>query len=268
MKTRSFCTVPLIAAAITILAAGCSAAASTTAPSTPEEPDITVAAIPAVNLVGLYIAQDDGLFAQQGLHVTIAKIPSSQAIIPDQLNGHVDITAGSYVAYISAQAAGARFRILAEASILGPGTRALVATADSPLTTIAGLAGKKIGVNGTNSIGTLLVSALLAERGISPGKVDFITDKQGFPVMPGQLRDGVWDAAFLAEPYVSVAGEEYGEKVLADLDQGATLNFPIDGYVATQAWTKSTRRRQPHSCGRSSRARHWPTATVPPWRRP
>jgi NitT/TauT family transport system substrate-binding protein len=56
--------------------------------------------------------------------------------------------------------------------------------------------------------------------------------------MPGQLRAGVWDAAFLAEPYVSLAGEEYGERVFADLDQGATLNFPIDGYVATQAWAK------------------------------
>src|SRR5208337_1433759 len=146
--------------------------------------------------------QDDGLFAQLGLHVTIEKIPSSQAIIPDQLKGQVDITAGSYVAYISAQAAGARFRILAEASTLGPGTRALVTTADSPVTTIGGLAGKKIGVNGTNSIGTLLVSALLAE------------------------------------PYITLAGEEYGAQVLADLDQGATSNFPIDGYVATQAWAQ------------------------------
>jgi len=238
MNTRSFYTVPVITAAIMALAAGCSITASTPAPSTPDEPDITIAAIPAVDLVGLYIAQDDGLFAQLGLHVTIEKIPSSQAIIPDQLKGQVDITAGSYVAYISAQAAGARFRILAEASTLGPGTRALVTTADSPVTTIGGLAGKKIGVNGTNSIGTLLVSALLAEHGISPKKVNFITDQEGFPAMPGQLQDGAWDAAFLAEPYITLAGEEYGAQVLADLDQGATSNFPIDGYVATQAWAQ------------------------------
>jgi len=238
MNTRSFYTVPVITAAIMALAAGCSITASTPAPSTPDEPDITIAAIPAVDLVGLYIAQDDGLFAQLGLHVTIEKIPSSQAIIPDQLKGQVDITAGSYVAYISAQAAGARFRILAEASTLGPGTRALVTTADSPVTTIGGLAGKKIGVNGTNSIGTLLVSALLAEHGISPKKVNFVTDQEGFPAMPGQLQDGAWDAAFLAEPYITLAGEEYGAQVLADLDQGATSNFPIDGYVATQAWAQ------------------------------
>ena len=242
MNTRSLCAVPLITAVIMVLAAGCSTSVSTTAAtlaaSKPEEPDITVAAIPAVDLAGLYIAQNEGLFAQQGLHVTLEEIASSQSIIASQLKGQVDITAGSYVPYISAQAAGARFRILAEASILGAGSRELITTADSPITTVAGLAGKKIGVNGTNSIGTLLISSVLAEHGISPKKVDFVTDADGFPTMPGQLQDGAWDAAFLSEPYITVAQEEYGDQVLADLDQGAISNFPIDGYVATQAWAQ------------------------------
>ena len=242
MTTRSFGAVPLIAAVIMVLAAGCSTAdshpASTLAAAKPEEADVTVAALPAVDLAGLYIAQDEGLFGEQGLHVTIETIASSQAIIAGQLKGRVDITAGSYVPYISAQAAGARFRILAEASVLGPGARALVTTAGSPITTVAGLAGKKIGVNGTNSIGTLLVSSLLAENGVSPKKVDFVTDSKGFPAMPGQLQDGAWSAAFLSEPYITVAQEKYGDQVLADLDQGDTSNFPIDGYVATQAWAQ------------------------------
>jgi NitT/TauT family transport system substrate-binding protein len=239
MNIWDFRVAPLAVAAIMALTAACTAAPGTvvlTSASAPEEPDITIAALPTADLAGLYIAQDDGYFAQQGLRVTIEKIASSAAIITDQLKGQVEISAGSYIPYISAQAAGARFRILAEASNLQPDTRVLVITEGSPITSIAGLAGKKIGVNGTNSIGTLLISALLTAHGISPGKVHFVTDKQGFPAIPGQLRDGLWDAAFLAEPYVTVAGEEYGEKVLADLDQGATLNFPVDGYVATQEW--------------------------------
>jgi NitT/TauT family transport system substrate-binding protein len=103
---------------------------------------------------------------------------------------------------------------------------------------VAELAGRKIGVNGTNSIGTLLTNMLLAAHGVAQGKVRFITDPGGFPVMPRHLRDGDWSAAFLSEPYVTAAGEQYGEQVLADLDQGAALNFPIDGYVVTQAWAK------------------------------
>jgi NitT/TauT family transport system substrate-binding protein len=241
MKARNSWLVALSAAAIMIISAGCSSAtgAVTADPGpAPEEADITVAAIPAVDLAGLYIAQDRGLFARQGLHVRIEPIPSAQSVIADQLQGKVDISAGSYVAYIAAQAAGARFRILAQASTLAPDTRALVVTANSRVTTIAGLAGKKIGVNGVNSIGTLLVSALLSAHGISPATVRFITDPGGFPALPGKLQHGEWAAAFLAEPYITAAGQQYGEQVLADLDQGAVTNLPVDGYVSTLAWTR------------------------------
>jgi NitT/TauT family transport system substrate-binding protein len=231
-------TVPLIAAMITVLAVGCGSTVGPAARAAPEEPDITVAAIPATDLAGLYIAQDDGLFAQQGLHVTIEKVASSQAILASQLKGQVDISAGSYLAYIAAQAAGAKFRILAEASTLEPGTRALVITAGSPIRTVAQLAEAKVGVNGTNSIGNLLLSMVLGEHGISPKRVDFVTDQKGFPAMPGQLQSGAWNAAFLAEPYITVAEENYGQQELADLDQGDTTNLPVDGYVATSAWAR------------------------------
>lgn len=230
-----------LAAAVIMMLAGCAAAhsdAGLTALTKSGESNITVAAIPSADLAGLYIAQDEGLFARQGLHVTITTIASTKAVIASQLNGQVDIGAGSYVGYVAAQAAGARFRILAEASTLRPHTRVLLTTAGSRITTLAGLVGKKIAVNGTGSIGTLLISALLAENGIAPTKVRFVTDKQGFPDMAGQLQRGHWDAAFLAEPYASKAEEDYGQVELADLDQGATLNFPIAGYVATQAWAR------------------------------
>jgi NitT/TauT family transport system substrate-binding protein len=232
---------PLVAVMIMVLG-GCATASGNQSPaaalSKPDALDVTVAAIPATDLAGLYLAQDDGLFAEQGLRVTIEKITNSQAILADQLKGRVDISAGSYVAYISAQAAGARFRILSEASTLRPNTRVLVTTAYSPITTIADLAGAKIGVNGTNSIGNLLISMVLLEHGISPKRVKFVTARNGFPAMPGQLQDGAWDAAFLAEPYITFAGEDYGEQELADLDQGATTNFPVDGYVATRTWAQ------------------------------
>lgn len=225
-------------AVITALAAGCSSAGGHAAPSQPGKTDITVAALPAVDLASLYIAQQDGLFARQGLSVTIKSIASSQAVIASQIAGQVDISAGAYVPYIRAQAAGAKFRILAAADTLLPNARELVTAADSPLTSVSQLAGKSIGVNGTDSIGTLLISMLLSENGVPLKKVHFVTDPQGFPGMLGQLQEGAWAAAFLAEPYISSGEEQHGDKVLADLDQGGALNLPVDGYVATQAWTE------------------------------
>jgi NitT/TauT family transport system substrate-binding protein len=241
MNIRSFRLVPITVSVMTALATGCgtvSSTASSPAQPDPEQPDVTVAALPAADLAGLYIALDQGLFARQGLRVTIEPIASSQAIIAAQLKGQVDISAGSYIPYIAAQAAGARFRVLAEASTLHPDTRVLVTTANSPIVTVAGLVGRKIGVNGTNSIGTLLTSVLLSDHGISPARVRLVTDQRGFPAMPAELQAGAWGAAFLAEPYITLAGEKYGDRVLADLDQGSAVNFPIDGYVATAPWVQ------------------------------
>jgi NitT/TauT family transport system substrate-binding protein len=177
MRTRSFLALSLAGVMITVLAAGCGSGNGTVPASalSPQERDVTVAAIPAVDLAGLYIAQARGLFARQGLHVKVVPVPSAQSIIDDQLASKIDISAGSYVAYIAAQATGARFRILAEASTLSPDTRALVVTGSSRITNVAQLAGRKIGVNGVNSIGTLLVAALLSAHGLSPARVKFVT---------------------------------------------------------------------------------------------
>jgi ABC-type nitrate/sulfonate/bicarbonate transport system substrate-binding protein len=132
MRTRSFLarrlfgirmlSVPVLATLVLValvLVAGCSSgtgSAALTSVAAPEQPDITVAAIPAVDLAGLYIAQGRRLFARQGrrlfarqgLHVTIMPVPSSQSVISQQLAGQIDISAGSYLTYLATQAAGAR----------------------------------------------------------------------------------------------------------------------------------------------------------------
>ena len=110
MNIRSFRIVPVTLSVIMALATGCGTVSTTTsapAQPDPELTDITVAALPTADLAGLYIAQDQGLFARQGLHATIEPIASSQAVIADQLKGQVDVSAGSYISYIAAQAAGA-----------------------------------------------------------------------------------------------------------------------------------------------------------------
>ena len=105
MNIRSFRIVPVTLSVIMALATWCGTVSTTASASTqpdPELTDITVAALPAADLAGLYIAQDQGLFARQGLHVTIEPIASSQAVIADQLKGQVDVSAGSYIPYIAA----------------------------------------------------------------------------------------------------------------------------------------------------------------------
>jgi len=203
--------------------------------------------------------------------VTIKTIATTKAVIASQLNGQVDIGAGSYVGYVAAQAAGARFRILAEASTLSPNTRVLLTTparASRPWP-----AGRQEDRGQRHQQHRYPADQHAARRErISPAQVRFVTDKQGFPDMAGRLQGGQWDAAFLAEPYVTKAEEDYGQVELADLDQGATMNFPIGGYVATQAWA----RQHPQTAAAFVRAieegqalaQDDPSAARRPWRNP
>ena len=42
----------------------------------------------------------------------------------------------------------------------------------------------------------------------------------------------------MPEPFASIAEQEYGAVPLADLNQGATTDFPIEGYVVTKTWAE------------------------------
>ena len=69
MKIRSFSIVPVTVSVIMALATGCSTASGTTLPPAPPDPgqaDITVAALPAADLAGLYIALDQGCLPTKG----------------------------------------------------------------------------------------------------------------------------------------------------------------------------------------------------------
>jgi NitT/TauT family transport system substrate-binding protein len=236
MKVQEFCLPSVVVAATMVVASGCSGGTLTSAPPQPEKPNITVAAVPAVDSVGLYVAYDRGYFRQQGLNVKIIRAVSSETAISGQLAGKIDISGGNYVSYLQAEISAARLHILAEGSIAGPGGQVLVTRAGSPIRSISGLIGRTIGVNAPDNIGTLLIRALLQAHGIRSAEVHLVTDPKGFPAMPADLAAGDFDAAFLPEPFAAIAGEHYGDPVLADLDQGASHNFPIQGYVATQAW--------------------------------
>ena len=202
-----------------------------------EKTNLTVGAVPVADEAGLYIAQDEGLFAQEGLHVTIKSIISSADATTGQNSGKYDITAGNSVSYIQDQVSHASdLEIVAEGSQMQPGNQALYTLPGSRITNISQLRGARIGVNAENNIGTLLISSVLKEYGISARQVDFVP--VNFPFMGQYLEQGKIDVAWLPEPFGSVDAESMGLQELCDLDQGAAEDFPVGWYVATKAWAK------------------------------
>jgi NMT1/THI5 like len=115
------------------MGAGCSSAGGNEAPSGLEKMTLTVGAVPVADEAGLYIAEDEGLFKDEGLNVKIDSIVSSAVATQDQNNGTFDVTAGNSVSYIQDQVSGrSNLEIVAEGSLMQPNNQALYTLPGSP----------------------------------------------------------------------------------------------------------------------------------------
>ncbi len=230
-----------VAAAAALLAAGCSGSGGSGSVGPLEKTNLVVAAVPAMDSAGLYIAQQRGYFAQEGLHVTIEPAISSADVIKKQLAGTYDITAGAYPSYILAdEAHHANLKVLVAGSTMAPNVQEVVVPPGSKITKMSQLAGKTITLNAKNNIGQLLVDALMQDNAV-PGTPHY--NVQPFPAMGPLLAQHKLTAAWLPEPFISEFEEKYGVEPLADANQGAAESLPIEGYVATQSWLN----KNPHT---------------------
>lgn len=229
-----------VAAAAALLAAGCSGGGGSSSVGGLEKTTLKIAAVPAMDSAGLYIAQQRGFFAQEGLHVQIAPAISSADVITQQLAGQWDITAGAYPSYITADEKQhdklKLLKVLVAGSTMAPNIQEVVVPPGSKITKMSQLAGKTITLNARGNIGELLVDSLLQDNAVpEPGGTPKY-NVQPFPAMGKLLAEHKLTAAWLPEPFISEFEEQYGVEPLADANQGQVESLPIEGYVATQSW--------------------------------
>jgi NitT/TauT family transport system substrate-binding protein len=225
----------LVTATALALAAGCSSGRGAASSSGIEKPDLNVAVVPALDSAGFFVALYQGLFKARGLNVNFIPVTSDDTMISDQVKGEYDITGGNYVSYIQAQQSGeANLDIFAEGSVMEPGDQGIYTTSDSPVRTIADLKNHLVAIDAPKDILYLLASSVLSEHGVAPGSVQFVSVP--FNDMPAELESGAVSAAVMPEPFASGEEQDEGGVPLVDLDQGATMGFPVAGYVVTKQW--------------------------------
>ena len=223
------------------------------APAVIEQPDLNVAVVPAADSAGFFVALHQGLFAARGLRVTFIPAVSSATVINaqalDEPRDRIDISCGNYVSYIQAQEnydqgkrpssassamVAAELDIFAEGSVMEPGAQGLYVMPGSRIRTLADLEGRIIGVNAPGNILYLLAASALADHGLRVSGARFAY--YPLPKMAAMLKAGKIAAAVLPEPFASQAELSMGVTLIADLDQGATAAFPVQGCAVTQQW--------------------------------
>jgi NitT/TauT family transport system substrate-binding protein len=227
--------------ALTIAATALATSACASSPGADSAPAgltaITVGALPIVDDVPVYLAQQEGYFRQQGLNVTIKTVAQSALALPDLLHGSVDIITGAnYVSFFRAQAKGiVSLRILQDGEDCVTGTHVILALPHSGITTPAGLAGKTVAVNLLNDVQTMMTDETLKADDIHtlPRYVAI-----PFADMPAALARHQVQAIYEVEPYLSGAETTLGANTILDTCTGYNANLPIAGAVTTAAWTR------------------------------
>ena len=217
------------------LAASCSSPSTSGPASSGQLTNVVVGAVPAETGAAMYIAQEHGIFAKHGLHVTIQVIQSTSDILPAMAKGSIDVASGQLPSFIMAEVGGSgSFRLLASGLTLSPGVNEILAMKWSGITDPQQLRHKTIAENAPIGDSPLLVDSVLASYGMKPSEVT--VKILSFPEMGAALAAHQVDAAYCVEPYCTDMQQKYGAQVIADTDQGAAQGLLTSGYTVTAKW--------------------------------
>ncbi|MCL8014327.1 ABC transporter substrate-binding protein [Streptomyces sp. AS02] len=197
---------------------------------------VTVAALPLIDCVALYIARDRGLFEKEGLDVRVQQVQQSLQALPALAKGQIDMVASAnYVTYLQAHEKGTLdIRIVAEAIRAAPRMMEVLVPEDSDIRTVADLEGKKLAVNVLNNVQSLTFNEILAKQGVGRPVYRAIP----FPQMGAALDKGQVDAVHAVEPYDSAIQDELKARVLADGSSAPVEAIPLSGYVSTSKYVE------------------------------
>jgi NitT/TauT family transport system substrate-binding protein len=204
-----------------------------------ETTHLTVYDFPSIDSAGLYIAAQDGLFTKEGLTVTvIPDFKTTQDTVDMIESGKAQVSSGDYVTYMDNElGSNPNLEIVAEASVLQPNELGLMVKPRSRIATLKNLENKTVAVAGHDDIATLLIDSLLTENDVPLGLVHVVPGIP-LPAVPTLVAKNQFATGPVPEPFVSIAEQQLGETVLADLDQGGMTNFPIQGYAVTKSWAR------------------------------
>ncbi|MEV4834442.1 ABC transporter substrate-binding protein [Nonomuraea sp. NPDC049486] len=208
------------------------AAARPSAP--PELPVIKVGTVPTVESAPVFVAQSEGYFQEEGLTVQPVVVTGAGAATPQVEVGALDLAYTDYATLFRANDKGKDFRIVAGLYRSSPGDLAIVVSAKSRIRTVRDLKRKRIAIPNLGGLGQLTVTAALKRAGLKPR--DVVMVEKPYPEMLYALNSGQFDAALLAEPFVTVGRER--SRILADAIPREFADLHTAGLAATAEWVR------------------------------
>ncbi|MEV4657310.1 ABC transporter substrate-binding protein [Micromonospora sp. NPDC049301] len=196
---------------------------------------IKVGAIPIVDVAPLHLGIQKGFFSEQGLDVEVVNTTGGAAAVPGVVSGEFDFAFGNLVSLIVARSENLPLKVIAEGNSStgqqGKDFGGIVVPKGSPIASADQLAGKTVAVNNLKNIGDTTVRASIRKAGGDPSTVKFV--ELPFPEMPAAVAAKRVDAAWIVEPFFTIA-QDQGAKVIASNFVDTAPNLTIAAYFTSQ----------------------------------
>ncbi|MFL6124764.1 ABC transporter substrate-binding protein [Actinophytocola sp.] len=203
--------------AVALAAAGCGAPASSSQPGRPDA--VTVGLISIVDVAPIYLGKEKGFFADRNIDLTLRPAEAGTETIPAVLSGDLQFGYSNIVTLLLAQSQGLPVKVLINGDdstgVAGRDFGSLMVSGNSPITSVADLAGRKVAVNVLQNVVELAVRASAVKAGVDPESIEYV--KLAFPEMPAALAAGRVDAAFVVEPFQQIVVSQGGRPLASSL---------------------------------------------------
>jgi NitT/TauT family transport system substrate-binding protein len=231
-----------VIAATTVLAAaacGSSDDASSGGSGSGGTDKVRVGAIPIIDVAPLYLGKEKGFFKEQGIELEVVNTSGGAAAVPGVVSGEFDFAFGNVVSLIVARSQNIPLMAIASGNSStgkdGADFGGVVVPAGSPIQSAAELAGKTVAVNNLKNVGDTTIRASIRKAGGDPSAVKFV--ELGFPDMPAAVASKRVDAAWIVEPFFTVAKDQ-GARLIASNFVDAAPNMTVAAYFTTEKVVK------------------------------
>ena len=173
----------------------------------PETTQVTVGVIPIVDVAPIYLGDEQGFFEERGIELELVQAQGGAAIVPAVLSGEYQFGFSNVTSLLLAKSRNLPLKVVAAGNSTTGDPKddigALLVPADSPIQTPADLDGKTVAINTAKNISDTVVRESARKAGGDPASIKFT--ELGFPDMPAAIAAERVDAAFVLEPFKSVA---------------------------------------------------------------
>ena len=193
---------------------------------------VKIGYLPSDHDAALFVADAQGKYAEKNITTELVQFNNGGDLMTAMASGEVDIGYVGIAPVLSSVSKDVPVKVISSAQTEGSG---IVVTQDSGINSAADLKGKTIATPGEASIQHVLLTYYLKENGMSIDDLNVSAMK--VPSMNDALKTKQIDGIITFQPYVSIAANDSGNKVLAD-SKLILPNHPCCVVVASDKFIK------------------------------